>query len=362
MAAELAKIPPGDPHPAPHHTPHTPPQADADLVADFLASLKPSTRREYAGDLGDFARFLGVPTPALAVERLLGLSPGDANRAALQYRTAMTERGLATATIARRLAALRSVVRMARMVGRVWWSIELRAPRAEKRRDVRGPDQAGWKRLWRAAVKLGENPRGRRDRALLSLLYDLALRRSEVLGLDLVDVDLVDTWVSIIGKGHTEHERITLPETTRRALAEWIEIRGDWPGPLFTRTDRKDARGRLTGDGLALEVAWLGKKAGLARKVRPHGLRHSAITQALDNGWDVRQVRHFSRHARVETVIAYDDARVDTAADIAANLSDDRKFAPRKKAKPAAPAEAITVPTATPQTVTAGGSAVGMAG
>src|SRR5258708_2942093 len=102
------------------------PQADTlaalsapDVVAAFLAGRNPRTIDAYARDLGDFARFLGQGGPSEAVSALLSLAPGQANAIALAYRSALTERGLSPATIARRLAALRSVVKLARTLGRV---------------------------------------------------------------------------------------------------------------------------------------------------------------------------------------------------------------------------------------------------
>ena len=75
---------------------------------------------------------------------------------------------------------------------------------------------------------------------------------------------------------------------------------------------------------MARLVKALGLKAGLAREVRPHGLRHEAITRALDLcAGDVRRVRHFSRHAKIETLLRYDDNRRDEAGAIARLLGDD---------------------------------------
>ena len=160
---------------------------------------------------------------------------------------------------------------------------------------------------------------------MLALLYDLAERRGEVVALDVADVNLEESTVAIVGKGHVEPIRYTLPEPTRRALAEWLAVRGLEPGPLFIRLDRAGAGQRMTGDGLCKVVKTLGCKAGLPRVVRPHGLRHSAITAALDLGRDVRDVMKFSRHAKLETVIKYDDARRDTAGDIASQLAGNRE-------------------------------------
>ena len=75
---------------------------------------------------------------------------------------------------------------------------------------------------------------------------------------------------------------------------------------------------RLTGDAVGQLVGRLGQDAGVARRIKPHGLRHGAITKALDltNG-DVRRVASFSRHRDIRMVTRYDDARRDDAGAIA---------------------------------------------
>jgi integrase/recombinase XerC len=104
-----------------------------------------------------------------------------------------------------------------------------------------------------------------------------------------------------------------------------MKSRGDAPGPLLIRLDRAAAgMDRLTGDAVARLVKALGRKAGLAREVRPHGLRHEAITRALDLcPGDLRRVRHFSRHAKIGTLLRYDDNRRDEAGAIARLPGDD---------------------------------------
>src|SRR3954467_12719751 len=88
------------------------------------------------------------------------------------------------------------------------------------------------------------------------------------------------------------------------------------PGPLFVNFDRAGKGQRLTGAAVYHIVGWLGAKAGLT--VRPQGLRHLAITTALDrtNG-DVRAVATFSRHQDLHTLSRYHDNRPDLAGTVA---------------------------------------------
>jgi integrase/recombinase XerC len=79
--------------------------------------------------------------------------------------------------------------------------------------------------------------------------------------------------------------------------------------------------GRLSAAGLYALVRRLGEQAGL--KVWPHGLRHAAITEALDRtGGAVRAVQRFSRHRDLRTLIVYDDRRVDLAGDVARQVAE----------------------------------------
>jgi integrase/recombinase XerC len=300
-----------------------------DILAAFLAGRNPRTLAAYDRDLADFARFLGAADARAAVALLLGLAHGDANACALGYRAHLAERGLQPATIARRLAALRSVVTLARTLGRVAWALDVPSPKAEPYRDTAGPGDAGWRAMLdraRAAAATGK-PKGVRDLAVVRLLHDLGLRRGELAALDLAALDLGSEppAVEVVGKGKTSAARLTLPEPTAAALAGWIQVRGSEPGPLFTRLDRagKDG-GRLTDTGVYLVVRDLGRKAGLSRPVRPHGLRHEAITRALDRtGGDVRTVQRFSRHADPRTLMLYDDRRRDAAGDVARLVAGD---------------------------------------
>src|SRR6266511_2134291 len=71
---------------------------------------------------------------------------------------------------------------------------------------------------------------------------------------------------------------------------------------------------------LTVMVKKLARSAGLRKVPTAHGLRHSAITEALDRGWDVRDVKAFSRHKSIDTVLVYDDRRGDVGGRISEDL------------------------------------------
>ncbi len=309
------------------HAPHLVLAEEVDLLGAFLAGRRPTTLRAYAKDLADFAAFLGLPDAGAAVETLIAGTAGRANTLALGYKAHLLDRGLASATVARRLAALRSVVKLARTLGRVAWAIDIPSPKAEAYRDTRGPGLAGWKALLAEARAKATTPKGKRDLALVRLMHDLGLRRGEVVALDLADLDLAANVVAIIGKGKSEKTNVTLNAPTSAALADWIAARGEWDGPLFVRLDRAAGPGhptRLDAGNAARASKMLGLRAGVARGANPHGLRHQGITRALDlAGGDVRKVKRFSRHAKLETLLRYDDNRRDEAGAIAKLLGED---------------------------------------
>ena len=230
------------------------------------------------------------------------------------------------------------MVKFGRTIGVITWALDVQQETVEKRRDMSGPDLADTRLLFRAADGMGDRKPARRDRAIVAMLFDLGLRRAELCGLDLADVETDQNGqplaVWIIGKGRREKQRMTVPEATARVLAAWIEVRGTEPGPLFQRCDGHQvvADVRLSGESIRQLVGRLGIAAGVSRTVRPHGLRHAAATTALDSGRDVRDVRKFTRHATLDMVLRYDDQRLDTAGEIAALLS--RRRQDRGKPRP----------------------------
>ncbi len=287
------------------------------LVAAFLAGRTKATRRAYHSDLLDFARFVDAPDPDAAVGALLSRGHGAANAVAHAWRAHMIETGLSPATINRRLAALRSVVKLARTVGVVSWALDVESVKSQKYRDTRGPGVSGFRAMLTALDGMSDRPLVRRDRAILRLLFDLGLRRAEVTRLDRADIDLEAGTVAVLGKGRTERQTLTLPAPTIAALAAWFDVH-EAEGAAFIALDRASRGMRLSGKSVAALVARVAKAAGLG-KVRPHGLRHAAITAALDvTGGNVRNVAVFSRHRDVRTVAIYDDNRTDLGGAVAA--------------------------------------------
>lgn len=289
------------------------------LVEAFLSGRNARTLEAYGRDLEDFRVFVGAVTVDEAAGELLGRGHGEANALALSYKSHLVERKLAAATVNRRLAALRSLVKLARTLGFVPWTLEVESVKAETYRDTRGPGRGSVRRmLERLDARL--DAKGRRDRALLRLLFDLALRRGEVVSLDVEHVDLEGGTVAVLGKGRTGRVKVTLPDATKAALSGWLEVRGTDAGALFVSLDRASRGHRLTGRAVYKIVRELGEDLDL--RVRPHGLRHAAITEALElTGGNVRAVQRFSRHRDLRVLTVYDDNRSDLAGEVASLVS-----------------------------------------
>ncbi len=253
-----------------------------------------------------------------ALAQVLLMKRGAANAAFLKWRGEMLAKGLAPATCQIRISALACFIATARMIGLLDWTLELPAIRIKRLRDTRGPEISDVRKILEAV-------RGQlRNYAMVRLLFDCALRASEVVSLDLRDLEAKQRRLWIMGKGRSEREPITLPAVTLGAILAYVEAeRGHKAGPLFVSEYDEDHSLRLEGGRMTYRALWhvvrhAGIVAGVRTMIRPHGLRHAAITQALQvTGGDVVTVQRFSRHTNVQTVLVYNDNRLDKGGEVA---------------------------------------------
>jgi integrase/recombinase XerC len=289
------------------------------LLNAFFAGRNPRTLKSYRQGLEDFRSFLQLQTVEEAAQELLSCDAASANALVLEYQAHLKERELAVATRNHRLSALRSLVKLGRMLGVITWSLEVSPAKAQKYRDTRGPGKEGVQEMLKELEHRGDK-KGLRDTAMVRLLFDLALRAFEVVGLDVKNVDLKSGALWVLGKGDQERARITLAPKTSEAIFAWLKVRGSHEGPLFGCLS-PDAYGqRLTTTGLYLTIRKLGEKVGI--RARPHGLRHAAVTAALDAmKGDIRSVQKFSRHKDVRVLCVYDDQRKDVAGEVSRMIS-----------------------------------------
>ena len=300
------------------------------IVDSFLSGRKPTTLRAYQQDMEAFRLYLKTETTNEAAQILLSKRPGEANSLVFDYQAHMLElfhhKKLKARTINRRLSTLRSLTKLARQKGIITWKIEvenIKVPKKSRNSKTRGPGRNGY-RIIKDEIDKRQDAKGIRDQAILHLLHDLALRRSEVVNIDIEDLDLTNGTVEILGKGRVEKELLSLPRPTKEALARWREIRletGDPTGPLFINLHRAaSVRGsRLSDTAVYLIIRKLGEKTN--QRVRPHGIRHTSITEAVRKaqaaGMDVTKVLSFSRHAGLDTLQVYIDEVEDAQGQIA---------------------------------------------
>ncbi len=298
--------------------PELAPIAVTDLLADAMAAQAERTRKAYGRDLQAFARFVGIEQVDAALRKFVGSPSAVANGVALAFQAEMTRRGLARATINRRIAALRSVVKLAAGAGITDVRLELvkTLKVEEKTRDVRGPGLAVVRRLVAVADADG-SAAGARDAAMLRWLYLLGLRRNEVRLLLLGDCELrgeVPTiWVE--QKGKEKKQPIRVQAQLRRTLVRWLAVRTSAAGALFCSLDRRSAGAFRTIDpsGINRIVRRRAEEAGYAegrledgRAITPHAIRHTAITRvAAEKGLIVAQA--FARHENPATTKRYLD-------------------------------------------------------
>ena len=284
-------------------------------VALLLADKRSAqTRRAYTADLAAF--FGGNPTPG-QVAAFVGLSTPQIALRLATYKSEMLAQGLAEATVNRRLSAVRSLLKFCARLGMCATDGRglVDGERVQAYRDTRGIDVKQMKKL--LGLPDVKTLLGKRDAALLRLLCENALRRAEVCALDVPDFEPVTRRLLIIGKGKgTQKLPVTVSARLVGVLTLYLLEAKHEAGPLF----RNAAGGRLTSDGLYKIVGGYGDKLGIS--LAPHKLRHSAITAALDatNG-DVRKVQKLSRHAKIETLLRYDDAREDFQGEVTGALS-----------------------------------------
>ena len=287
------------------------PRPDDSHVSAFLQYLAGERRasahtlRGYAADLAEFRRFLRAT-------RVGGWEEVDA-RVLRGYLAWLHGRGLAKSSIARKLAAVRSCFRFLTRRGALPANParHVRTPRLGRRLPSFLPKDESKDLL---DTTFEDTDAGRRDRALLELLYACGLRVAECCGLDLEDVDRRHGTVRVLGKGNRER-MIPVGDAALAALDHYLEGRGAYlegrganlagraaaAGPLF-----RNPRGeRLTTRSVHRIVGRRARAAGIARRVTPHTLRHTFATHLLGEGADLRLIQELLGHRRLSTTQRY---------------------------------------------------------
>jgi integrase/recombinase XerC len=320
----------------------------------MAGSRSEATRRAYAADLRLFFAFRGVDVSPAAVGALCELSTAEMAMALSAYAESLrgpqngtdgsngtdttiprTGKGLSPATINRRLAAIRSLLRIARRFGLTSVDVGglVDSEKARKYKDTRGPTLVEVAAVMAAVDR--STLAGKRDYAVLRLMWENALRRGSISAANIEDYDSKARKLSIITKGHARDPRtITLTKSCTVSIDAYLEARtgggvlladgtrsagrrlanGE---PLFANLkngtgEAQDVEARrLRGDGLYYTLRRYGAQA-LERKLSPHMMRHSSATAYLDaSGGDTRGAQALTGHVDPRTLQIYDDNRKD---------------------------------------------------
>ena len=275
-------------------------------VAQFLKYLATErnaselTVKSYREDLIDLADFLaGQLGQAVKPHQV---SPRDLRG----YAAALHEAGYARSSISRKLASLRSFFRYAQRQkmcdsnpGK-----PLRNPRGQRKLPHFLTDKEVSRLL---AAPRASDVLGLRDRAILETMYSAGLRVSEVVGLNVGDVDFEDALAQVRGKGRKERlaplGRYAIDALrqylSKRSVAE-SEARGR-AAPVFVNRFGKRLTTRSVGRMLEKYI----QLAGLDQRTSPHTLRHSFATHLLDRGADIRSVQELLGHKSLVTTQIY---------------------------------------------------------
>lgn len=288
-------------------------------VDSFMAYLRvergasPRTLEAYRSDL-----FQGIDFLARELQKDdAALQPGDVDHLLFRrYLAHLGQAGLARSSIGRKVAAWRSFYRFlaredivpANPLGRVQGPKQMK-----KLPPTLYPDEV------KAVIEApGDTPAGLRDRAFLETLYAGGIRVSELVGLDLGDLDLAAGFIRVLGKGNKERI-VPLGSYAVRALKKYL----DDGRPLLLEGGKDETAvflnyrgGRLTVRGVRKILNKYLDQLARERNISPHTFRHCFATHLLNAGADLRAVQELLGHARLSTTQIYTRVTADRLQEV----------------------------------------------
>jgi integrase/recombinase XerD len=282
-------------------------EASIQEFLDYLTAEKGSSDNTVAAYHNDLTQFYAFITQS-------GLIQEDPSWAAvtrdhlINYILFLKEREYASATVARKVAAMKSFFQFLLHTDVISDNPaeDLDSPKVRKQLpQVLSADEVD--RLLALPAESGRSPKALRDTALLELMYATGMRVSEVASLTLDDLDLEAGTVRCMGKGSKERV-IPLYAHAGEAVQDYLDngrnaLLGD---NLSERTLFLNPRGeRLTRQGLWLIIKGYAREIDLDDRVTPHILRHSFATHMLNGGAGLREVQKLLGHANISTTQVY---------------------------------------------------------
>ena len=154
---------------------------------------------------------------------------------------------------------------------------------------------------------LSQAPQGTlevRDHAMMELMYSSGLRLVELVNLNVVDLDLSQSQVRVLGKGN-KLRYLPVGRAARKSLRQWLDERASWVVENETAVFISNRGSRLSTRAVQQRMARLGRKHGLDKHVHPHMLRHSFASHLLESSGDLRAVQEMLGHADISTTQVY---------------------------------------------------------
>jgi tyrosine recombinase XerC len=215
-------------------------------------------------------------------------------------------------TVARKLASLRSLFRFLYREGLIKKNpiTAISTPKLDKKLPVFLDVDKIAKLL---QCPSDDNVAGLRDRALMETLYSTGIRVSELVGLDVDDVDFISGVVKVLGKGSKERI-VPIGEPALKAMRKYIEKRQEDTGDAVKDKDAVflSKSGRRLSDGTVRRVISKNiRTCSIVEKISPHSLRHSFATHLLDRGADLRSVQELLGHMNLSTTQIYTHVTMD---------------------------------------------------
>jgi integrase/recombinase XerC len=276
-------------------------------------NASPHTVAAYESDLSQFIAFAGEHTG-----RRQTLQPKHLTLEVIRgFLGELYRQGQARSSVARKVSALRTFTRYLRREGLIEGDPAVLAVAPKRAHKV--PAHLSVDEMSRLLETPDvSTPLGRRDRAILELFYASGIRLSELVALDLEDVDLSGRMVRVMGKGRKERI-VPFNKSTEKSLRKWYADRS-----RLARRDERSRRtpaegiplfvnargGRLTGRSVQRLVARYVSSCSTRFGVSPHALRHSFATHLLQAGADLRAIQELLGHVRLSTTQRYTHVNV----------------------------------------------------
>ena len=219
-----------------------------------------------------------------------------------KYLAVLKEKNFGNRTVGRRLSSLRSFFRFLCREGYIKTNpiLMLSSPKLEKHLPSFMTEDEVLRLIESAFAKTQQDTSGLRDRAILEVFYSSGLRISELVGLNLEDIDFISGILKVRGKGKKERI-VPIGETALAAVRKYLEKRKKQGEVLFLNNHNR----RITARGVRFLLVKYLKASGMKPGVSAHTFRHSFATHLLNHGADLRTVQELLGHANLSSTQIY---------------------------------------------------------